>query len=54
LAYFVTFLTADGVLALFCAVPTDLTKWLEARRRSPRGVIQRQKIREILGMGVWR
>jgi hypothetical protein len=30
----------------------DFTKWLETKGRSPREVIQRQKIREILGMGV--
>ncbi len=29
----------------------DSTKWLETNGRSPREVIQRQKIREILGMG---
>ena len=29
----------------------DFTKWLETKGRSPREVIQRQKIREILGMG---
>ncbi len=29
----------------------DFTKWLETKERSPREVIQRQKIREILGMG---
>lgn len=28
----------------------DFTKWLETKGRSPRQVIQRQKIREILGM----
>jgi hypothetical protein len=32
----------------------DFTKWLETRGRSPREVTQRQKIREILGMGVGR
>jgi hypothetical protein len=32
----------------------DFTKWLETRGRSPREVMQRQKIREILGMGVGR
>jgi hypothetical protein len=30
----------------------DFTRWLETRGRSPREVSQRQKIREILGMGV--
>ena len=29
----------------------DFTRWLETKGRSPREVIQRQKIREILGMG---
>lgn len=28
----------------------EFTKWLETKGRSPRQVIQRQKIREILGM----
>jgi len=28
----------------------EFTKWLDAKGRSPRQVIQRQKIREILGM----
>jgi hypothetical protein len=32
----------------------DFTRWLETRGRSPREVSQRQKIREILGMGVGR
>ena len=32
----------------------DFTKWLERRGKSPREVIQRQKVREILGMGVER
>src|SRR5580765_8115751 len=32
----------------------DFTRWLETRGRSPREVMQRQKIREILGMGVGR
>jgi hypothetical protein len=32
----------------------DFTKWLETKGRSPREMIQRQKIREILGMGVRR
>jgi hypothetical protein len=32
----------------------DFTKWLETRGRSPREVTQRQKVREILGMGVGR
>jgi hypothetical protein len=32
----------------------DFTRWLETKGRSPREVIQRQKIREILGMGVGR
>ena len=32
----------------------DFTKWLETRGRSPRDVMQRQKIREILGMEVGR
>lgn len=30
------------------------TRWLETKGRSPRDVMQRQKIREILGMGVAR
>jgi hypothetical protein len=29
----------------------DFTKWLETNGRSPREMIQRQKIRSILGMG---
>jgi hypothetical protein len=29
---------------------TEFTKWLETKGRSPREVIQRQKIRQILGM----
>ena len=32
----------------------DFTKWLETKGRSPREVMQRQKIREILGMGIRR
>ena len=32
----------------------DFTKWLETKGGSPRDVIQRGKIREILGMGVGR
>ena len=32
----------------------DFTRWLETKGRSPRDVMQRQKIREILGMGVGR
>jgi len=32
----------------------DFTRWLETKGRSPREVMQRQKIREILGMGVRR
>jgi hypothetical protein len=32
----------------------DFTKWLETKGRSPRDMIQRQKIREILGLGVER
>ena len=32
----------------------DFTKWLETKGRSPRDVMQRQKIREILGMGIRR
>jgi hypothetical protein len=30
----------------------DFTKWVERKGGSPREVMQRQKIREILGMGV--
>jgi hypothetical protein len=29
----------------------DFSKWLETKGRSPQDVMQRQKIREILGMG---
>jgi len=29
---------------------TDFTRWLERRGRSPREIIQRQKLRSILGM----
>lgn len=32
----------------------DFTKWLETKGRSPRDVMQRQKIREILGMEIRR
>src|SRR5258707_2750742 len=32
----------------------DFTKWVERKGGSPRDVIQRQKIREILEMGVGR
>jgi hypothetical protein len=32
----------------------DFTKWVERKGGSPRDVIQRQKVREILGMGVGR
>jgi hypothetical protein len=38
-------------LVLFCVVPTDLTKWLEAGTFAA-GRDTAQKIREILGMGV--
>ena len=30
----------------------DFTRWLETKGRSPRDVMQRQKIREILGLGL--
>jgi hypothetical protein len=32
----------------------EFTKWLETKGRSPREVMQRQRIRSILGMGVER
>jgi hypothetical protein len=32
----------------------EFTKWVERKGGSPRDVIQRQKIREILGMGAGR